>query len=55
MFKKLVVLTMCVAVCSLALGCGGSGGGGGSDEKGKAAIEDAAAKIQAKRKAEGKE
>jgi hypothetical protein len=48
-------MVTCVAVCSLALGCGGSGGGGGNDEKGKKAVEDAAKAMQelkAKRKAE---
>ena len=43
--KNFILLTMCVAICSLALGCGGGATGGGSDEKGKAAIEEAKAKL----------
>jgi hypothetical protein len=45
MIRKLVLLTMCMAVGTLALGCSGAGGGG-DDEKGKKAIQDAAAAIQ---------
>jgi hypothetical protein len=44
--KKFVLLTLCLAICSLALGCGGqTGGGGGSEEAGKSAIEEAKAKL----------
>jgi hypothetical protein len=43
--KKFILLSLCMAICSLALGCGGAGGGGGSDEKGKAAVEAARQKL----------
>ena len=52
MFRKFVAMTVCVSVCTLALGCNGATGGGGSDEQGKAAIQDAAKKMQEKRAAE---
>ena len=52
MIKKFVLLSMCVAVCTLTLGCGGGGGSTPEQEAaGKQAILDAAAQIQ-KQKAE---
>ncbi len=53
MFRKFVAMTVCVSICTLALGCGGGPEGGGNDEQGKAAIQDAKQKMEAKRAAEG--
>jgi hypothetical protein len=49
--KKFVLLSLCVAVCTLTFGCGGGGGSPEQDAIGKKAVLDAAAKIQ-KEKAE---
>jgi len=49
MFKKLVAMTICASVCTLAIGCGDSGPGGGNK-----AIQDAKAAMEKKRAEEAK-
>ena len=55
MFRKLVAMTICASVCTLAIGCGDSGpGGGGNEEMGNKAIQDAKAAMEKKRAEEAK-